>query len=284
VWNLLDDLEKTTGGGAEAGWQQANPITQFDIDKDLKVDTSDPNLKAMQTQIDELVHNLRRYIRTRGVTMNTRPSTVHDFGTNADAILSQIAGTIKVPKRILIGAESGELASSQDRSNFAERVGDRRAQIAKPVILRPFMQRIAATGAIQLPSTWDVKWPEIRNATQTERATVAVQASRLNDPAAGIIRVTTDEVRAILGLEPLTDDQLKREAELMQQMDDAFPEPPVDPNAIDGEVVDPALQLTPEEKDDKQDKTAKGLRRRAPRGLPSSVLGEEIDWHEEATH
>lgn len=242
VWNLLDDLDKVTGGGAEAFWIRANNITQFDVDKDLQMKKDDESTKDLQEQVDELQHNIRRVIRTRGVEMNTMETKTADFKANAEAILQQICGTLEIPLRIFVGSERGEMASTQDRFNFSERIADRRSQYAMPQIVRPFVQRLVDAGALPKPSSFDVWWPEVKSLDPTERAKIAVDYSTLNKDANAII-VTTQEIRETISKEPLTEEMIQDELDLRQGerevKKDMMPEfTPVDPEA--DPTADPA--------------------------------------------
>lgn len=277
VWNLLDDLDKVTGGGAEAFWIRANNIMQFDVDKDLQMQKDDEYTKALQEQVDELTHNIRRVIRTRGVEMNTAETKTAEFHGNADEIRTQIAGTAEIPKRILFGSEQGELASTQDRFNFAEQIADRREQSAKPRILRPFVQRLINCGALPTPKAgrFDVWWPEARSLDPVERAKIAEIYHKLNEKQ---IVVTTQEIRAVVSLPPLDEDMITAELDLHEterdvakEMMPEFNQPkPGDPDFED-DVVD----------DEDLDRAAKQLlaRKRAARAIAINATPQRTGIH-----
>jgi hypothetical protein len=219
-WNLLDDLEKVTGAGAEAFWLRAHQGYQLDINPEVEMDPDD--LTALQEEADAFVHNLRRYIRTQGVTLKALGSDVANFSNQVDAILTQISGGTGIPKRILVGSEMGELASTQDRTNWAERVIDRRTQYAAPQIVRPFLDRLLEYGYLS-PAEGDdyqIFWPKIQDLDESQRATIAVQLSGLNQKAKGTI-ITAAEIRDhILDLPPL--EEIGEVDEFEEEEDDGF--------------------------------------------------------------
>lgn len=200
VWNLLDDLEKVTGGGAEAYWMRADRGMQFDLDKEM--DISEEEKKKMRDQIEEFTHELRRFLTTRGVTVNELGSEVSDFKTSADAIIDQIAAAISVPQRILMGAEAGHLASTQDQENWAQRIRDRRRQYAEPLIVRPFADRLIKWGALPTPKQYRVNWLELDSLGQYDRARIGVQMSSINKNMGSEV-ITSDELRQVMDYPPL---------------------------------------------------------------------------------
>lgn len=201
VWNRLDDLDKVAGGGAEAFWKRVYQGLQLDIDKDLEL--SEDGLTDLKEQVDELEHGMRRIFRTRGVTLNELTSDVTDFSKPIDAIITLLAGATRIPKRILVGSEQGELASSQDENNWDDRVADRRTGFAETRIVRPFVDRLIAYKALPAPKQYGVRWPEIENLDERGQAEVALKLAEVNR-AAGETVITADEIRdRCLGLPPL---------------------------------------------------------------------------------
>ena len=74
-----------------------------------------------------------------------------------------------------MGSERGELASTQDKENWSDRIDERRRDYAEPMILRNFIDRNIAVGTLPEPGTdgYEVSWPEIYSPTDQEQAEVA---------------------------------------------------------------------------------------------------------------
>ncbi len=186
VWNLIEDLEKVTGGGAEAFWLRANQGLHLDVDKDMSLDPTSAaaTLDKLKDDLESYKHGLTRWMRTRGVSVNTLGSDVANFGPPADAILTQIAGAKGIPKRVLTGSEMGELASSQDRENFRDVIVGRQTQYAGPYIVRPLVDRLIAYGYLPTPAkgadAYDVQWPHIQVMTEDEKAAGAQRWAQVN--------------------------------------------------------------------------------------------------------
>lgn len=205
VWNLLDDLEKVTGGGAEAFWKRADAGMHIALDPMLKPKAED--LTALKQQIRDYVDGLQRVLTTRGVEVNTLSSNVADFKGPADAILEQVSAGSSIPQRLLMGSERGELASTQDRDNWADRVSDRRYEYAGPRVVRPFVDRLVQLGVLPKPTAgavaYEVVWPEVQHLDEAAKAEVAYKLAWMNERMPGVI--TAEEIRdRILDLPPVS--------------------------------------------------------------------------------
>jgi uncharacterized protein len=173
VWNLLDDLDKVLGGGAEAFWLRANQGLHLNVDKDMTFADATGFKKDLEDQAEKYQHEMRRMIRTRGVEINTLGSDVANFSNPADAIVTQLAGATAIPKRILTGSEMGELASSQDRENFRDQVNGRQSGFAGPYIVVATADRLIEYGYLEAPKKkegYKCSWSHIGVRTEQEKA------------------------------------------------------------------------------------------------------------------
>lgn len=204
VYNLLDDLLKVVGGSAETFWLTANRGMQADIDKEMQLDEDEET--ALADEIEEYQHQLRRWIRTRGVKITSLGGEVADPTGVFLVLIGLVAGSYGIPVRILLGSERGELASEQDRANWANRVEERRETYAEPLILRPFIGMLTSTGILVQPNgEIATKWPDPfapspleAGQTRAQNARAATNLTKTLESEASPI--TRDEARTILGL------------------------------------------------------------------------------------
>jgi uncharacterized protein len=231
VWNYLDDLDKVSGAGAEAFWKRADRGLIFNADPEVILSPDEQT--SLKEQSDEFQHGLKRNMVLRGIEAQPLGSDVANIQGPMDAIGTLIAGASGIPKRILFGSERGELASSQDERNWAQRIKDRRAQFAEPQLVRPFVKLLLDKGILPEPvDGYDVRWPDIDDVSENDKASIATQWCGFNTRAGGVV-VTPAEIRdRILGLKKLS---LEEEAV-------ARPPAPVDPNAQE----DPQAQNPPQ--------------------------------------
>ncbi len=219
VCNLLDDIQKVAGGSAETFWMTANRGLQADIDKEMDLDVEDA--KRLEDMFDEYQHQLRRVLRTRGVEVKELGSDTVDPSGAFGVLLSLLAGATGIPQRILLGAEAGQLASEQDRANWARNIKERRTFFAEPLVLRPFIQLMQATG--NLPESYGkIEWDSAFNMSPLEEDQSRAQFARSivnmsRDADSGEPIATLTEKRAVLGLPEATPEQLAEFEEMRKR-------------------------------------------------------------------
>jgi hypothetical protein len=139
IFNRLDDLEKLVGGSAEMFWRGARPGYQGKVDPEYQMTaTAEQDLKD---QIDEYEHNLRRILVNTGISLDELAAQVSDPANHVDVQIQMISAVTGIPKRILVGSERGELASSQDVDAWLSLIKSRREEYAEIQIVRPFVDK-----------------------------------------------------------------------------------------------------------------------------------------------
>ena len=211
VFNGVSDLEKIAGGSAEMFWQGALGGKAFSAKEGA---TLDPQSRAdMQVEMDEFIHGLRRYMRLQNVDVQDLAPSLTDPSNYISVQLDLISGATGIPKRILIGSERGELASSQDETNWLSRIKERRVQYAEPQIIKPFIDRLIIVGALPEPKdNYQVDWPDLWSASAKEKAEVAkitteAFSSYMNAPGIDQVMPIEFYLEEIVGL---TEEQVER--------------------------------------------------------------------------
>lgn len=220
VVNRLIDLEKIVGGGAETFFLNARGGIHMNQKPETKlVDTS-----LLENRMEEFTHNLTRYLRTKGIDVNTLNFDVADPKNYFDMIIALISATTGIPKRILTGSEQGSLASSQDENNWLARVNERQRDYCELQMLRPMIDWFITHGILPEPKDGDytIDWSDLRMVSDTERAEVAVKmtqalAAYVNALGAEMVMPPNQFFEEILGLEYREDD--------LPDSDDFDPEP-----------------------------------------------------------
>jgi len=186
VWNNLMDLEKVVGGSGEMFWRGARPGYSGKIDDEYSM--SEPDREDFKDQLDEYEHNLRRFLITKGVEISSLSQQLADPKSYVDVQIEMISAETGIPKRILTGSEVGELASSQDASNWNGRLSNRRTHYIEPVILRPFIEMLMVCGV--LPATkvqikdFAIVWQSLDEKSDKDKAEVGeIRARSLKDYA-----------------------------------------------------------------------------------------------------
>jgi hypothetical protein len=166
--------------------------------------------KALTEEVEEFVHELRPYVRLRGMDVTAIPGTVASPKEHMDVILMLIASTVGCPKRMVEGSERGNLASSQDEAAWLQRVQRRQSQFGERRMLRPLLDRLIALNALPTPAQpYVISWDNLLSLSEEQQATVARDvATAANLYASGMAStlIPPDEFREVyLGLKPEPD-------------------------------------------------------------------------------
>jgi hypothetical protein len=250
IWNRLDDLDKVAGGGSEAFFNRANGGIVFNKDPDVKWPTTEPAKsaaeKAMADELDEYQHGMRRFLRLQGVDATRLGSDVADFKSPVAGIIELISAATGIPQRILMGSERGELASSQDATNWGERIKNRRTQFAFPYVIKQFVERCITHGILPKPAKYEVRWPELMSLDMGQKSDIAVKISKVNQQQGEIV-VTTDEIRdRVFGFDPLE----KVDKELAdKQKETRLADPPEEDDTLEEDTEDKDLDNPDEDEE-----------------------------------
>lgn len=173
VLNPILDARKTRGGSAEGYWRGAVPTLSLELAPGVQ--TSDVNKEEIRKEIAKLGNSLDRFIMLAGLTVKPVMSQTPDPTSHIASHMEAIAIALGIPKRILFGSERGELSSSQDAKSWNDRLAGRQTKHITPNIIRRFVDRLIMLGVLAKPENYTVKWPDLQNSTDAERAGVAQQ-------------------------------------------------------------------------------------------------------------
>ena len=171
VLNRLQDLDLISGGSAEMFWRGAFPGMAFKLDEDATIEGQDKS--ALEDEIENYVHDLKRYMRIQGLDIQQLSIQVADPKNHFDLLISLISAATGIPKRILTGSERGELASSQDEKNWASRIDERRKNYIGPMVLRIFIQRLIDVGVLPEPKEFEIEWSDLFAIGEKDKSDIA---------------------------------------------------------------------------------------------------------------
>jgi hypothetical protein len=172
VWNRLQDVDKVAGGAAEMFWLGALRGLVASLKEGYSFD--DATLDGLSAEIDEFVHQLRRWVRAEGVEIKELSSQVASPKDHFDVLIDCIASATGIPRRMLTGSERGELASTQDKENWNARVMEYRVTTPETRILRPLIDRLIALRILPEPAQpYVIAWPDLQAKSESEKATIA---------------------------------------------------------------------------------------------------------------
>lgn len=173
VFNNLQDLEKVVGGSGEMFWRGARPGYQGVTDD--KFELGPTMADDLKEQLDEYENNLRRVLVNEGIKMEALETQVSDPTAHADVQYTMISTGTNIPKRILLGSERGELASSQDEKNWYAYIQSRREEYAETHILNLFVETCQQYKILPLApndNAYEWLWSDLMSVSDKEKVEV----------------------------------------------------------------------------------------------------------------
>ena len=173
VWNRLLDLRKLYGGSAEMYWQGAFPGFSIEghpqLAGELKFDEP-----AMRTALEKYMTGLQRWLIGADSTVKSLAPQVVDPTPQINIAIEAICIRLAIPNRVFTGSERGELASSQDKLTWNDRISARQNDHCIPRLIVPLVDRLIAFGVLSQPKSYNAVFPQAESLTMLEQSEVAV--------------------------------------------------------------------------------------------------------------
>lgn len=175
VLNNLHNIQKISSGSGEMFWRGAFPGLSIETHPSMGGD-AEIDAGAIRKNLENYMNGLKRYIALTGMTAKSLEPQAIDPGPHLEPQIELICIKLGVPKRIFMGSERGELASSQDDSTWNERLTKRQNRYVTPHIVVQFIDRLIYAGVLPEPADgYECKWPDLDALTDDEKAGIAIK-------------------------------------------------------------------------------------------------------------
>ena len=220
-FNSLVDLEKISGGSGESFLKNSARTLVFQYEKDTSVQAIGENgervsvRQAHEEQARALNRNQDSSIVMQGGTASTLQTSTHDPEPSFVVAANLFSASVRIPFVILFGQQTGRLASDEDKADFAARAKSRQVNELTPM-LEQFIRRMQAAGIID-PGEFEIEWPDVAAPSEQEKVELlkAYTAAMREAFSAGVQGLfEADELRRVVGFEPLQDDGMTTEGDV----------------------------------------------------------------------
>lgn len=203
VYNSLMDLRKIIGGGGEGFYKNAAQNIVFDLKDGASAITYKDKLDDFNEQFDEFSRDrMRRSMWTPGMEAKTLESDLIGNKEFFEAALSDVSGGSKIPATIIIGKQTGRLASDEDSRHFLSTVMSRRENHQTDVI-RDVFDWCIEYGV--LPSSdYELEWDDLLARSDSEKLEAADKMASINEKqfkSGGDVPFEGSEIRETAGFE-----------------------------------------------------------------------------------
>jgi len=178
-YNSLMDLRKIIGAGGEGFYRNASQSVVFNLKDTASANVNTELLGQFNEKFDEFTKDrMRKAMWTPGLEAKVLeailPNPEHFF-LNA---LQDVAASCKIPSTILIGQQTGRLASNEDSRGYLSGINSRRTNYLDEM-LSDFIDWCITYGA--LPSSeYTILWDDLLAVSDQERLENARQCANIN--------------------------------------------------------------------------------------------------------
>lgn len=215
VYNDLVSLEKLCGGGGESFLKNASRQLSIEFEKDVDLAGLAQMYGVPASELHEVFQDVARdmnrgndvVMALQGGKVTPITSTVPDPSPIYNTNLQNIAAGVDIPAKIIVGSQTGERASTEDRQYFNARCQSRRLGELTDEI-QDFIAKIAKAGVFKAPEEITIAWDDLNESTAGEKLANAKIMAEINekaiDPASQPFH--RDEIRVEAGFEPEGED------------------------------------------------------------------------------
>ena len=171
------DCSKIRGAGAEGYWRACISIISLETHPQLGGDVI-MNSVANRNMMENIFGGMQRYAEMSGMSMKSVAPTITDPASQIDKNIEAICIVMECPVRVFKGSERGELASSQDDSDWNGRVHGRRLLRCTPKIIVQFIDRLIMIGVLPEPEEYHIDWPDPENLGDKDKAAIGLQITQ----------------------------------------------------------------------------------------------------------
>ena len=150
------------------------------------------------------------------------PSPEHFFAI----ALQSFAATFSAPLKILVGSQTGERASTEDSAEWAKVNMSRRTNRVIPRI-RAFVARLERFSILPARD-WHLEWVDLTESSMGEKIDRADKMASVNQKMGDEIIFTGDDIRGVVGMEPLSDAEKYRDEPDDEEEQDALDLPKIE--------------------------------------------------------
>lgn len=216
-YNDLLDLMKISGSGGEGFWKNAKSAPVLQVEQEARIEDLAAMLGVKPEEIADKLgevigdwqKGLDELLMLKGIEAKTLGVTLPQPAEFRDGPLNSFAASILMPVKILIGSQTGERASTEDRAEWNKTNMARRQNVVIPNIMA-VVDRLVDFGMLP-EADWSLSWTDLTESSPSEKADLAGKLSEINSKESTLsgVAFTTEEIRAAAGYEPFTPQQEK---------------------------------------------------------------------------
>lgn len=194
IFNALEDLNKTTGGAAEAYFRNARTRFSMEVDPKFNGQLDSTSKASLEEEALRFQNEWQDFIRAGGIQIKPISTPHNDPIGTAKVIIQVLSGTTGIAQRILIGEGAGQLAGNEDKESYNQLIQDRKELYCSDWVMSVFTV-LSNAKMLDLPEDAEVIWTTPEVMSDTDKATNAnSKATALSSVASALSTPALDGV------------------------------------------------------------------------------------------
>jgi hypothetical protein len=200
------DAAKIKGAGGEGFWKSSRGapiieapkgVTPADVQRGMGAATPADVLDKLNEQVDAFQSGFDNALMLGGFAVKPLTITLPQPKEFWEPCVQSFAASMQIPFKVLVGNITGERASTEDKTEWAETCMSRRENRVLP-ILNEFVDRLIRWGVLDAKD-WTIGWTSLLEASPDDKLDRAAKMSQINQQAGAEPVFLPDEIREEAG-------------------------------------------------------------------------------------
>ena len=202
VFNALVTIFKIIGAGGEGFYKNARGAQFLGVHKDTRI--TQEWEESLDGALEDFVRGLDKFLTLQGVDRETISIQLADPKPFFEIAMSEVVSAQRYPLTVMIGQQTGRLASDEDQKQAAKTTKERQDNFAEPA-LRKFIDRFIELGFIDPVDDYEIVFPDPFEPSTSDKIDMALKLSKFNreQRASGQQTVSTESILSKAGLHDL---------------------------------------------------------------------------------
>lgn len=205
-FNDLTDAEKIKGAGGEGFWKSARgaPIIEApkglspqDVQRGMGAANGAEVMDKLNEQVDDFQSGFDKALMLGGFSVSPLAISLPQPKEFWEPCVQCFAASMSIPFKVLVGNVTGERASTEDATEWAQTNMSRRENRVLP-ILYEFVERLVEWGVLE-KRDWTIGWDSLLEDSPDDKLGRAKTMSEINHQLGGEPAFLPDEIRETAG-------------------------------------------------------------------------------------
>lgn len=205
-FNDVADAEKIKGAGGEGFWKSARGapiieapqgVTAEDMRRGMGLASVEEVKGKLNEKVDDFQAGFDKALMVSGFTAKPMTITLPQPKEFWEPCVQSFAASMGIPFKVLVGNITGERASTEDKTEWAETCMSRRENRVLP-ILQDFIDRLVGWGVLN-KKDWTIGWDSLTDASPAEKLEQAGKMADINQKLGNDPAFLPDEIRETAG-------------------------------------------------------------------------------------